>query len=208
MSDLASAVRVPFAVASSIRHARVFHPHGVSARGHAELTAPWWPIRGDVPVTARLSRGIGLPRALPDLFGLALKFDPDGSPWDVLLVTAVPGVRVAPIPASDWTRGHYSSVTAFRTPSESQPRWVLAEPGDPEHTGHIRFDLAVAPLVGASTPAGRVVLEPESGVDDDHQPTFDPVLNSPDGVEMWPRWVGALRRSAYRGSRAGRASGH
>ncbi|WP_138998237.1 phosphodiesterase [Rhodococcus zopfii] len=214
MKQLDAVLGAPFAVASAVRHARIFHPRGVPAEGYVELESSWWPVRGKVPVTVRLSRGIGLPAALPDVLGVAVRLHLADGPWDILLATANRRVPVFLSLARTWSSAHYSSITAFRTREHRDPRWVVAEPdaGQPESgaadalagSGPLRFSLSLASAGGALTPAGRLVVETLPG--DGERPAFDPVLHRPAGVDMWPRWIAAARRAAYRGSRAGRGA--
>ncbi|MFF0818215.1 phosphodiesterase [Rhodococcus sp. NPDC003318] len=212
MKQLDTLLRPPFALASAIRHARVFHAHGVTAQGHAELGSHWWPVQGRIPVTARLSKGLGLPGPLPDFLGLAVRLHLAGGPWDLLLVTAQS--RIILWPALSWSRARYSSVTAFRTRDTEALTWMLAEPeaGQPG-TGSLaaladgdapHFTLSLARARGPAKPAGRLSLDLPTDVPDDLQPSFDPVLNRPDGVDMWPEWVADARRAAYGAGRAGR----
>lgn len=212
MKQLDAVLEAPFAAASAVRHARIFHPHGVLARGHAELVSSWWPTQGQVPATVRLSRGIGLPAMVPDFLGVAVRLHLTEGPWDILLVTAHGRVPVLLSPARSWSGAHYSSVTAFRTREHRDLRWVVAEPeaglpasadaGALADSGTLRFGLSLKSAGGDVTPAGRLVVETLPG--DGERPAFDPVLNCPAGVDMWPQWIAAARRAAYRGSRAGR----
>ena len=216
MNYIDTALRVPFALASTLRRARVFHAHGVMARGHAELGSHWWPVQGRVPVTVRLSRGIGLPGAIPDVLGLSVRLHLAAGPWDLLLASTDPVTRFLPCPALGWSTAQYSSLNAFRTPDNDSPTWVLATPetGQPRTASlsalstadPLHFTLSLAHSRTDTTPAGRLSLETPLSVDDEDHPDFDPVLHLPEGLEMWPQWVADARRAAYSGSRAGRHS--
>ncbi|GAA4481685.1 hypothetical protein GCM10023094_30360 [Rhodococcus olei] len=213
MNYIDTALRAPFALASPLRQVRVFHAHGAVTQGHAELGSHWWPVQGRIPVTARLSRGLGLPSALPDVLGLAVRLHFAAGPWDLLLVTAPSVTRMALWPARGWSSARYSSLTAFRTTENGALTWVLAKPdaGQPR-TGSLTalsdcdpldFTLSLATARSDATPAGRLSLGPPTE-NDDNQPAFDPVLNHPDQVVTWPQWLASARRAAYGGSRAGR----
>lgn len=213
VKQLDAVLGAPFAVASAVRHARIFHPRGVLARGHAELESSWWPVQGKVPVTARLSRGIGLPAQFPDILGLAVRLHLPDEPWDILLATAAhPRTPVLLSPARSWASARYSSVTAFRTRGQHSLRWVVARPDAAQPSsgavealtgsGPLHFALSLVSARGVMIPAGRLVVETLPG--DGERPAFDPVLNCPVGVDMWPGPIAVARRAAYRGSRAGR----
>lgn len=207
MRELDTLVRAPFALASTLRRGRAFYTHGVVAQGHAELGSHWWPVQGRIPVTARLSRGAGLPGLLPDALALAVRLHLAGGPWDLLLMSAPPAIRMVPLPALGWSSARYSSVAAFRTAEDDRLTWVLAEPesgqprsgsltalagGDPPH-----FTLALAGPRGDATPAGRLSLDSPKPAPETLDPPFDPILHRPGGVETWPEWVASASCEAY-----------
>lgn len=215
MRELDALLGAPFALASAVRRARVFHPHGVLAQGHAELGGHWWPVQGLIPVTARLSRGVGIPDGLPDVLGLAVRLHRTIGPWDLLLASAQLSTRVVLLPARGWASARYSSVTAYCA-EDGPPTWVFAIPdtgqprtgsttalidGDPLH-----FTLSLATARGEAKAAGRITLDSPTAVADDEQPAFDPVINIPTELRMWPEWLAASRRAAYRASRGGRGA--
>lgn len=217
MDLLSKAVSAPFEVGSAIRGARVFHPRGALFDGTAQLTPNRWALPGgtSVPARVRLSRGIGTPGRLPDVLGLAMRLSLPGGPWDLLLATAYVPARVALVPARTWASARYSTLTGYRTPADPAPRWILATPesGQPVDSASIddlseplSFAMHVASARGEPVYAGTLRLEHRIPEDDSEQPSFDPVVNCPAGVEMWPAWLARLRRVAYAGSRHGRAA--
>ena len=215
MKELDAVLGAPFTFASAFRRARIFHPRGVLTQGHAELGAHWWPVQGRIPVTARLSRGIGLPGVLPDMMGLAIRLHLIGGPWDLLLVSAQLSTRVVLWPARGWSSARYSSVTAYCA-EDGPATWVFAVPdhGQPRtgstsaliDGGPLHFTLSLATARGKATPAGRIWLDSPSAVADDAQPAFDPVINLPPELRMWPEWLATPRRTAYWASRVGRGA--
>jgi hypothetical protein len=215
MRELDAVVGAPFALASAVRRARVFHPRGVLAQGHAELGAHWWPVQGRIPVTARLSRGIGLPGLLPDVQGLAVRLHLISGPWDLLLVSAQLPTRVVMWPARGWSSARYSSLTAYCA-EDGPPTWVFAlpDPGQPRRGstaalvdgGPLHFTLSLATARGDATAAGWISLGSPTAVADDEQPVFDPVINLPPELRMWPHWLAGPRRAAYGASRGGRGA--
>ncbi|ETT27470.1 Catalase domain protein [Rhodococcus rhodochrous ATCC 21198] len=219
MISLHSVFSGPFRAASALRGARVFHPRGVLFRGVAELDSRWWPVPAParVPVTARLSGAVGTPDGVPDILGLALRFSLEDGPWDILLATLHVPTRAVLLPARGWSTARYGSLMAYRTNVDLAPRWIFAFPeGDQpsstsvlelaRHGVPLLFSLHVASARGPLVPAGRVTLESAVPASDEAQPSFDPVLNHPAAVELWPRWLVPFRRDAYRGSRSGRGA--
>lgn len=216
MRELDALLGAPSALASAVRRAGVFHPEGVLAQGHAELGGHWWPFQGRIPVTARLFRGVGIPDGLPDVLGLAVRLHRTSGPWDLLLASARLSTRVVLWPARGWASARYSSVTAYCT-EDGPPTWVFAVPdigqprtgstaalvdGDPLH-----FTLSLATARGQAKAAGRISLDsPTAVAAEDKQPAFDPVINLPAELRMWPEWLAAPRRVAYRASWGGRGA--
>lgn len=219
MISMHAVFAAPFRAASALRGARVFHPHGVLFQGEAELAPGGWPrsVPARVPVTARLSGAVGTPDGVPDILGLALRFSLESGPWDILLATLHVPTRAVLLPARGWSTARYGSLMAYRTNVDLAPRWIFAFPEgeQPASTsvrelarrgGPLVFSLHVASARGRLVPAGRVTLESEVRASDEAQPSFDPVLNHPASVDLWPRWLVSFRRDAYQGSRAGRGA--
>jgi hypothetical protein len=98
---IGAALRVLFGAILLVRRPRPIHAAGSVLRGHIQWLdgaapagiawideAPAEPV----PVIARLSRSVGLPPALPDIIGLALRVDADGRPADIELASTGIGV--------------------------------------------------------------------------------------------------------------------
>jgi hypothetical protein len=224
LDTVRSAFVGPFRIAASVRHARVFHPKGLVISGTVEFNSSWWPgrTRISLPVTARMSGGIGTPSMIPDVLGLALRIDLDEgpTPWDLLLASSGTSslTRMLPLPSTGWNTARYSSLMPLSS-TGGPPTWVLAEPvGEHPPTTSINAladALAIAPLVfslqlatftNSPTPSGRVVLSDVRDLTDDEQPSFDPVVNCPPSIALRPEWLAAARIGAYRGSRRGRGA--
>lgn len=166
-----TALGAVFAAGAAVRRGKVLHPDGAvfearlvvpgaaPAPAGAELLATPGEHRGFV----RFSRGIGLPRPLPDLLGLALRVLDAYGPEDHqdLLLTSSSARRIVHhgfLPARDVQDRPYSSALPFRAggerfligalPCADSPR----PPGATEldraraaaRTGRLRFELAVA----------------------------------------------------------------
>jgi hypothetical protein len=81
---------------AAMRHRRLFHPIGMLANGTIERIAATGEGLPMVPgeVVGRVSKGVGLPGALPDMAGVAWRMPPPlppSIPWDVLLASAAGG---------------------------------------------------------------------------------------------------------------------
>jgi hypothetical protein len=111
-----------------VRRPRPIHSRGVVVSGEVRwlpvsrgraagirwIDAP--PPSGTQPVTARVSRGIGLPLQLPDIIGLALRFETPDGPADVELSSTgfdVPG-RYMLLPHRSASSPWYSTVLPYR----------------------------------------------------------------------------------------------
>ena len=211
---------LPIRFGAAARHRGLFHPAGVLAEGILERVAP--PADGlpmnSCDVIARISKGVGLPGALPDIAGLAWRIPPPQDlhscgPWDVLLASTAANSRLILAPARNWSSTTFSSLMPLRFRGDLW--WVRArvataidEPGLSLDTinnqldaGEIDFDIDQAPATGRFAPLARLTLRNLDPSSDDI--AFDPVLHSDDEVELVPRWLAAIRRAAYRRGREG-----
>jgi hypothetical protein len=220
-------VSVPFRWGSALRRRRVFHPNGVVAEGVIErLAAPdvGLPLPS-APIVARLSKAAGTPGGLPDAIGLAFRVlvrgdSSAGWDWDVLLASAVPGPIVRSVglrPVTSWSGSSMTSLAPLRYRDTNW--WLRARittqidgsglqldsiRGALEQ-GEIAIDVDQARATSAFHPLARVTLRnPMPGRD----VSFDPVLHTAPGVEMYPRWLANLRAYAYAQSREGRGNDH
>lgn len=217
-SDIAA---LPIRVGVAARRRRLFHPNGVLAEGILERIAP--PDEGlpmnSCDVISRVSKGIGLPGALPDIASLAWRIPPTPdlrscTPWDVLLASTVANSRVVLAPMRSWSSSNFSSLTPFRF--RGGVWWVRArlitkidEPGlslDPIRnqidSGELDFDIEQALGTGRFEPLARLTLRHLDPSRDDI--AFDPALHCDEDVELVPGWLRGFRRAAYRHSRDGR----
>jgi hypothetical protein len=215
-----------FRALSRIRGKRIFHPHGVGFRARLE------PLPGaDVEAGAltrpgeaivRLSRSVGLPEALPDPCGLALRIADaygEGRHQDLLLVSSgeAPVTRHALLPARGFADRHYSSLLPYRAGGETvvigaralatpSPGPLLADLAQRD-VGGIEFALDLArPASPDWTAFATLSLRrriPDAEVE---RIGFDPT-NTGGGLGL----VGLLNRirgPAYAGSQAGRCGAY
>jgi hypothetical protein len=218
VSDIAA---LPVRLGSAIRHRRLFHPAGVLAEGVLERVAP--PDKGlpmkSCDVIGRVSKGIGLPGAAPDIAGLAWRIPPPPDlrscgPWDVLLASTIAGSRIILAPATSWAGATFSSLMPMRY--QGGVWWVRARLvsdidanglsldsiSDGIQAGGIDFDIEQAAGTGGFLPLARLTLR---HVDPSHDDiAFDPTLHCDTDVRLIPEWLTNFRRAAYRRSREGR----
>lgn len=221
---LSDITEFPFRLSAELRHRRAFHPIGVLARGRIERIAPvakGLPVEsGDV--TARLSKGAGLPGELPDFAGLAWRMGPAPSaatPWDVLMVSAGSSAlgRVVLRPARSWQNTTFSTLMPLGYGGRTW--WLRARFLEPTTSGGLSLDDLSKALDGGT--AIRIAVDQSAGLgdfaplavltltellpdDDKGEFALDPTRNSAPGVTLLPQWLTALRRGAYLGSRKGR----
>jgi hypothetical protein len=203
-----------------VRRPRPIHSRGVVLTGDAR----WLPTRrtagirwidepphgGSQTVTARVSRGIGLPSALPDILGLALRFDTEDGPADLELSSTgfdVPG-RFMLLPHRSASRAWFGTVLPYR--GSRGPVLIAARTRGPldlprvdaalaadlvdrdprscwRRFAELRLSAAGAPPIVDASPhadAGGAELR------------FDAVLRPLPGAENY-QWTVDLRRPAY-----------
>lgn len=198
MKSLADLGAAAVGVASRVRGERVIH-----AKGHAfaatvrVLPAAGWlgvPLAGGATerrAVVRLSRAVGLPDAVPDVLGFAVRiYDADGAGGiqDLLLASSgsLPVLRHALAPRRDPLTTTYTSITPLDVCGRRLlvAAWPRNAQGRPEGSW---FDLATAPVRGdwttfAELHVGEPLTETESdaiGFDVAHEAggfRVDPVL--------------------------------
>jgi len=126
-------------------------------------------------VLVRFSRSLGLPRPVPDLLGMSIRVLDvygDGRHQDLLLVSSadLPIVHHFFLPARDVQQRPYTSSLPFQAGAERFIVGVLPRADSPRppgadelervraaaQTGQLRFDLAVAPVMGRFTPVAEL----------------------------------------------------
>jgi hypothetical protein len=154
---------------------------------------------GDEEVVVRESRAIGLPPALPDIHGLALRVtNPDQSLGDLLFATTGSGrLSRFVLTASRTTYGRpMTTLLPYRT--AAGPLLLSAHS---ELPGVV--ELACAVGTGPWRRFGRLEVSDEHGPDP--AISFDPVLHRVAGLEQYAT-VTRLREPAYRTARRSRTS--
>jgi hypothetical protein len=157
-------------------------------------------VPGEHAAIVRLSRGVGLPRPLPDVLGLAVRLVDAHGPsrhQDFLLVTSLDAPvlhhLILPGPLGPYGQS-YSSVLPYRV--GERLRLVGALPRRPD------FDLATAPLAGRWTPFGRLRLGERLSQAAAEALRFNPWHTGGGIRPAGP--LQAIRGPAYKGSQQGR----
>jgi hypothetical protein len=215
-------IALPLQLGSTIRRRRVFHPIGVMANGSLQRLAP----RGEglpvesVDVVGRVSKGMGLPGALPDIIGLAIRIPPQPfawTSWDILMASAGRGVltRFALRPVTSW-RAPMSSLMPLR--HDDKYWWVAAtmtsgldnnglsldDVAEAIETTGIEYEIGQAAGTADFQPLARVRLDELIPAGPSNDIAFDPTIHTAPDVKLAPEWLTDIRRRAYERSRKGR----
>lgn len=222
MSPVAStlagaALEVIFGVLLLARRPRPIHPKGVvldgSLRwiGRAQDSGMRWvdePPSAPVQVTARVSRGAGLPEPLPDIIGLALRLQTETGAADLELASTGFGVpsRFWLAPQRSPSRARLTTLLPYR--GDHGPVLIAARtlaPGDlptalDELAGALerapwRLRLYWATPLGAWHAFAELELRRPPGAVD-RLLRFDAVRHPLPGARHY-RWVVALRQPSY-----------
>ena len=197
-------LRAVTSAVSAVRPAeKPLHPRGAVLRGrlHRFGASPstgvrWLDEAGDDEVVVRISRAVGLPGALPDIHGLALRIPTAQGHGDLLLASTGFGhlTRFVLTAARTPAGRPMTTLLPYRTPSG--PVLVGATARD-EPT----WELAVASLSGPWRRFAELTTS-DDPCDDEHV-DFDPVLHQVPGLETYG-WVRRLREPSYRTARRSR----
>ncbi|OUE28086.1 hypothetical protein BFL36_02500 [Clavibacter michiganensis] len=207
------------------RRARPLHPHGVAlggtltpVAGRAASGLAWLDaLDAPLAVDARFSRGGGLPAALPDVLGLALRIpDGGGTTIDVLLATTglSPVGRFLLAPRRALSGARLTTLMPYRGSAGPVLVGVLvdADPPLPAGAPDLGRALATRPVgmrLVHATPRGRwhvaarIALAHDAAGPLDTATRADPVLAAPPGDTTYP-WTRRLRAPGYRVARHGR----
>ncbi len=164
--------------------------------------------RGEVVVTARLSRGAGLPSLLPDVIGLAVRPGAGSGDGDLLLSSTGIGVPGRFLLHPRWTPSGAFLSTLLPYRGANGPVLIAARssaPVLPARMEAIRAVLHARPWsldMMFATPTGlwhrfaELELAPSSGPIDAPIPRFDPIVKPLRGAGTYS-WTRALREPAY-----------
>lgn len=201
--------RRAFALLAWLRSAPAFHPTGAMYEGRAQVRGPGPLPLGEVACLIRLSKGIGTPRGVPDLLGIAVRLEHD-PPVDVLATSSAGSSlwrRSVLRPARRWGGTTFTSLMPWVRSGQRFVAVLEAPDGgrDSPEPDALRgalpatFRLRVVGRHGDAQ-VGTIEVLAQS---DRERPAFDPVLHPPPTWHLAPRWLSVLRERAYAGSRAG-----
>lgn len=183
--------------------AKPLHPlgdvvHGRLVRhGSDEPTGvPWLDEPGEDAVVARVSRAIGLPAALPDIHGLAVRVPAGEEYGDLLLASTGRGRLTRFLLTASWQPGGrpLTTLLPYRTPTGPILLGAQALDGS-------TYELSWARPSGDWHALGELRLAGDPG---DEDVSFDPVRNRVPGLEQYPAVV-RLREPAYLRARKSRS---
>lgn len=199
-------LKAVFAGIRVVRPRRPIHCNGVLLEGtltHSRVFSgeEWLDSSDEEKVLARISRSVGLPDAMPDVVGLALRI----GDADVLLSTTGGGMpgRFLISPRRSVVDGPFTSLMPFRGRGGPVLLAVRREGPGPDlrtlsqlrsHDGELQWGLHYSRLRGPWTRCGTLRLRI---YDDQHQdPRFDPVGRPPGGLDSYA-WARELRVPSY-----------
>lgn len=219
---LFSTVAGTFSGLSRLRGRRIVHPHGVGfearlyPRGEGATGSRLFDGAEPVPAVVRLSRSLGLPEALADPCGLALRVPHaygDDQHQDFLLVTSArrPVARHLLLPARGFSARTYSCLLPYRIgeslmlvgaePVDRPPGPSLAELRERERAG-LSFAITLATPSGTWREVARLELGARLAPEAVEALRFNPA-HAGGGIEP-VGLLNDLRPAAYRGSQEGR----
>lgn len=214
-----------FGALSALRRRRIFHPDGIAVEATLDISAkaatgaPLFDEGARRRCITRFSRGVGVPEALPDILGLAVRVLDAGGPGecqDFLFVTSgeAPFVRSALLPARGYADRHYSSLLPYRIGTRTLlvgARPILTSGTSPRTfddlaaalaDARLRFVLEVAEPSGDWRTVGTLEFGRRLSQQEAESLQFN-VFNAGAGIEPIGL-LNTLRRKAYAASQATR----
>ena len=201
---------VVFGTLARLRDDRPLHPHGasyagtVTTTGHGRSGVPWLDRPARHEVSVRVSRALGLPRWMPDIYGIALRARvAGGRPADLLFASTGDshGGRLLLRPRRAVGTGPLTTLLPVRSPNGALVLRLTATTAQPEGVLTPPSTMALAYAHGAGPWRQCAELRVGARLDRAEVERHDPVLNLLPGTEQYPA-VRALREPSYRSARA------
>ncbi len=206
-AGVGAVVGVVFGAVARMRRGKPLHPHGTvyeavlrRAGSPQPWAVEWLDEAGENHGLVRISRSMGLPKLLPDVFGLAFTFSgPSGDRHDLLLATTGlrPSLRFFLLPRREPFSGTYGSLLPY---SAAGGLVLLAAVPLAPDGSVASFRLLAATPTGRWWPFGRLDLTGRAGATADQPVRFDPILHVLPGF-AWPPAIEQLREPAYAAAR-------
>lgn len=180
-------------------HPVVIHRFGLSDSDRVGV--PWIDGPGESRAVARFSRATGLPTALPDIHGLAIRIDDasaEGEHADLLMATTGLGrlSRFVLWPSRSPSDSTYSTLFPYSTGSGALLIAATPDLQDPD-----RMFLAVAsPRSDWRVFADLRIEDADPARTGDASISFDPIVHQLEGLDYYA-WAVRLREGAYRAAR-------
>ena len=207
---------VAFRTAARVRGARAFHPRGRAYTAQVRIDADRAPDgfpSGAHEAIVRFSRGVGLPDAVPDILGIAVRLVDAAGPrvhQDLLMASSGRSVlgRHLLRPGRSFTSGVFSTILPYDVRGQrvvfgarvvGDAEVLLGQAAD-----HVVELLWSTPGDGADdwTVMGELRPGVPLGEEEEGRLGLDPFRTTPDVTPVG--WLNDLRRPAYGASRQGR----
>ena len=204
-------VRTAFRSLARLRGARAMHPRGLTLAARLDVAGDGPLPTGPAACTVRLSTSLGLPGALPDVLGLALRVEVDGSPVDVVAASCAGPDRLRRSllwPALSWRGTRLTTLLPYASSAADRVVVLLSVDETAASSADVGRVAARLPMRVSVRAVGRrgdvqtgdlVVTGPATA-----DVSFDPVLHPPPGWRLVPGWLSAVRAASYDASRDGR----
>lgn len=195
VAGLAGSVFGAAAAVVRLARPRALHPRGVVAHATLSVTgigrtgSPLLDVTGRWPATVRLSRAVGLPDAVPDIAGMAIRIHAE-RPVDILLASTGLGPLSRYVLTAGWRTTGRPMTSMFPVRLAGRPLLLAAIPSGDGGT----WTLQHATPLGRWATLGRLTVD--TWEDDDEGLHFDPVGNRLPGSQ-YPRLLRALRDPSY-----------
>lgn len=184
---------------------KALHPKGVVARATLSVTgigrtgSPLLDITGRWPATVRFSRAVGLPDAVPDIGGMAIRIHAE-RPVDILLASTGLGPLTRYVLTTGWRTTGRTMTSMFPVRIAGRPLLLAAIPTGDGGT----WTLQHATPLGKWETLGRLTVD--TWEDDDEDLHFDPIGNRLPGSQ-YPQLLRALRDPSYPAPDSGSGDG-
>ncbi|MBB0997310.1 phosphodiesterase [Dietzia maris] len=195
LSSLAGSAFGAVAAVARLARPKALHPKGVIAEATLSVTgvgrtgSSLLDVTGRWPATIRFSRAVGLPDAVPDIGGMAVRIHAE-RPVDILLASTGTGPLSRYVLTTGWRTMGRTMTSMFPVLIAGRPLLLAAIPTGDGGT----WTLQHATPLGKWKTLGRITVD--SWEDDDENLHFDPIGNRLPG-SRYPNVLRALRDPSY-----------